>query len=138
MRDRALIAHWCYENGKEDQVIEIVDRDGKTFIKINDYEKLRQLFGKLLSQIQDIKSLGKYNDAKMLVEKYGIKIDQTMHQEVKKRYALLDIAPYSGFVNPQFIVSYKNNVITDIQLAYTQTYIDQMLDYGKKYRLLLK
>jgi dipeptidyl-peptidase III len=115
-----------------------VERDGKTFIKINDYEKLRQLFGKLLAQIQDIKSIGKYNDAKLLVEKYGIKIDPTMHQEVKKRYALLDIAPYSGFVNPHFNVIYENNVIKDIQLDYSQTYVDQMLEYGKKYRFLLK
>ncbi len=138
MRDRALIAHWCYENGKADQVIEMVERDGKTFIKINDYEKLRQLFGKLLAQIQDIKSFGKYKDAKMLVEKYGIKIDPTMHQEVKKRYSLLDIAPYSGFVNPHFNIIYDKDVIKDIQLDYSQTYIDQMLEYGKKYKYLNK
>ncbi|HNX21631.1 MAG TPA: dihydrofolate reductase [Bacteroidales bacterium] len=138
MRDRAIIANWCYEKGKAENVIELIVRDGKTYIKINDYEKLRNLYGDLLAYIQDIKSNGKYQEAKQLVEKYGIKINPEIHKEVKDRYALLDLAPYSGFINPKFVITTENGQIKDIQLDYSQNYVDQMLEYGKKYRLLKK
>jgi len=108
MRDRAIIANWCYEKGKAENVIELVVRDDKTYVKINDYEKLRKLYGDLLAYIQDIKSNGKYLEAKQLVEKYGIKINPEIHKEVKERYALLDIAPYSGFINPKFVITNEN------------------------------
>jgi len=133
MRDRALIARWCYEAGKEDNVIELISRDGKTYIKINDYEKLRELFGQLLAIIQDIKSTGNYDAAKNIIEKYAVKIDPTLHKEVKDRFKKLDIAPYGGFVNPQFIISKKGNNITDITIDYSQNYVKQMMEYGKKY-----
>lgn len=138
MRDRAIIANWCYEKGKADNVIEWVVRDNRTYIKINDYEKLRELFGELLAYVQEIKSYGKFEDAKQLVEKYGIKIDPKIHKEVKSRFALLDIAPYSGFINPKFIITKENNQIKEIQLDYSQNYVDQMIEYGKKYRYLKK
>lgn len=136
MRDRAIIANWCYEKGKAENVIELIVRDGKTYIKINDYEKLRKLYGDLLTYIQDIKSNGKYQEAKQLVENYGIKINPEIHKEIKDRYALLDLAPYSGFINPKFVITTENGQIKDIQLDYSQNYVDQMLEYGKKYRLL--
>ena len=136
MRDRALIANWCYEKGKADNVIEWVVRDNKSYIRINDYEKLRALFGELLAYVQEIKSYGKFEEAKQLVEKYGIKIDPEIHKEVKNRFALLDIAPYSGFINPKFIITKENNQITKIELDYSQNYVDQMIEYGKKYRFL--
>lgn len=138
MRDRAIIANWCYEKGRSENVIEWVVRDNKRYIKINDYEKLRKLYGELLAYIQDIKSNGKYLEAKQLVEKYGVKIDSEVHWEVKERFALLQIAPYSGFINPKYLITTENGEITDIKLDYTQNYVDQMLEYRKKYRLLKK
>lgn len=138
MRNRAIIARWCLENGQADHVVELMKRDDKTFVKINDYEKLRQLFGKLLSEIQTIKSTGNYAQAKQMVEKYGIKIDADLHREVKDRYALLDIAPYGGFVNPTFDVKEKEGKIVDIQLVYPNSFVDQMLEYDQKYNFLSK
>ncbi|MCQ2272322.1 MAG: dipeptidyl peptidase 3 [Bacteroidales bacterium] len=138
MRNRAIIARWCLENGQADHVVELMKRDDKTFVKINDYEKLRQLFGKLLSEIQTIKSTGNYAQAKQMVEKYGIKIDADLHREVKDRYALLDIAPYGGFVNPTFDVKEKDGKIVDIQLVYPNSFVDQMLEYDQKYNFLSK
>lgn len=138
MRNRAIIARWCLENGQADHVVELMKRDDKTFVKINDYEKLRQLFGKLLSEIQTIKSTGNYAQAKQMVEKYGIKIDADLHREVKDRYALLDIAPYGGFVNPTFDVKENEGKIVDIQLVYPNSFVDQMLEYDQKYNFLSK
>lgn len=138
MRNRALIARWCIENGMAEKVIELTHRDGKTFVKINDYEKLRQLFGKLLNEIQTIKSTGDYAKAKQIVEKYAIKIDPELHREVKDRYAQLDIAPYGGFVNPTFDVKEKDGKIVDIQLVYPNSFVDQMLEYDQKYNFLSK
>lgn len=138
MRNRAIIARWCYEKGQQDKVIELVNRDGKTFVKINDYEKLRLLFGQLLSEIQDIKSTGNYAQAKKMVETYGIQIDPTLHKEVKDRYAQLNIAPYGGFVNPTFDVQQKNGKIVDIKLVYPSSFVEQMLDYDEKYQYLSK
>lgn len=138
MRNRAIIARWCLENGQADHVVELMKRDDKTFVKINDYEKLRQLFGELLNEIQTIKSTGNYAQAKQMVEKYGIKIDADLHREVKDRYALLDIAPYGGFVNPTFDVKEKEGKIVDIQLVYPNSFVDQMLEYDQKYNFLSK
>ena len=136
MRDRALIARWCLERGKDEKVIEIVVRDGKKYVKINDYEKLRGYFGELLKMVQDIKSYGKLAEAKKLVETYAIHIDPELHKEVKDRYSLLDVHPYSGFINPKFHLIKENNQVIDIELDYSQTYLEQMLEYGKKYRIL--
>lgn len=136
MRNRALIANWCYAQGLSDNVIEKVTRDGKTYIKINDYEKLRNLFGELLVEIQKIKSTGDYNAAKAIVETYAVKIDPELHQEVIDRFAKLDIAPYGGFVNPEFVVEMSGDKIKDIKVEYPKDYTKQMLDYSKKYSFL--
>ena len=136
MRNRALIANWCYEQGLTDNVIEKVTKNGKTYIKINDYAKLRSLFGKLLIEIQKIKSTGDYNAAKAIVETYAVKINPELHQEVIDRFATLDIAPYGGFVNPEFVVEMSGDKITDIKVEYPKDYTKQMLDYSKKYSFL--
>ena len=134
MRNRKLIAEWAYEHGKADNVIEIVKQDGKTYIKINDYEALRGLFGELLAEIQRIRSTGDYPAAVELIEKYAVKVDPELHKEVLDRYAKLDIAPYKGFVNPVYTaVRDKNGRITDVKLDYTEGYADQMLRYSRNY-----
>lgn len=139
MRNRKLIAEWVYENGKPDNVIELVKKDGKTFVKINDYPRLRQLFGKLLGEIQRIKSEGDYDAGRDLVERYAVKVDPRLHQEVLDRYSKLSIAPYKGFVNPVYTtVKDENGEITDIHVAYTEDYIPQMLRYSTQYSPLTK
>ena len=139
MRNLQLISKWCYERGKADNVIELVKRDGKTFVKINDYKKLRDLFGQLLAEIQRIKSEGDYEAGKTLVETYAVKVDPAIHREVLDRYARLDIAPYKGFVNPVYkpVFDKKGNII-DVKIDYTEGYIDQMLRYSKDYSPLTK
>ena len=139
MRNRKLIAEWAYEHGKEANVIELVERDGKTFIQINDYDALRGLFGELLAEIQRIRSTGDYAAAEALVEQYAVKVDPRIHREVLDRYAALDIAPYKGFVNPVYTaVRDENGNITDVTIDYTEGYTDQMLRYGKQYNGLKK
>lgn len=138
MRNRALIANWCFEKGQQDNVMEFVVRDGKRYLKINDYEKLRQLFGELLGIIQDIKSTGNYSAAMNLVETYGTKIDPKIHKEVKDRYARLDVAPYGGFVNPKFVPVENNGEITDIKVDYSESYVEQMMRYAKQNSFLKK
>ena len=134
MRNRKLIAEWAYEHGKDANVIELVKRDGKTFIQINDYEALRGLFGQLLAEIQRIRSTGDYAAANELINTYAVKIDPELHREVLDRYAKLDIAPYKGFVNPVYTaVRDENGKITDVTVDYTEGYIDQMLRYGRQY-----
>ena len=133
MRNRKLIAEWVYEHGKADNVIELVKRDGKTYVKINDYEALRGLFGQLLAEIQRITSEGDYNAARDLVETYAVKVDPVIHREVLDRYATLSIAPYKGFVNPVYTPVVENGEITDIKVSYDEDYIPQMLRYGKDY-----
>lgn len=134
MRNRKLISQWAYEHGKADNVIEYVKKDGKTYIQINDYEKLRTLFGNLLSEIQRIKSEGDYEAGRQLVETYAVKVDPEIHKEVLDRYAKLDIAPYKGFVNPVYTpVVDENGEIIDIQLNYDESYTDQMLRYSRDY-----
>lgn len=139
MRNRHLITQWAYEKGKADNVIEYVKRDGKTYLKINDYQKLRNLFGQLLAEIQRVKSEGDYEGGKMLVETYGVKFDPELHKEVLSRYEKLNIAPYKGFVNPVYTaVKDKNGNITDVKISYGEGYAEQMLRYSKKYSPLTK
>jgi len=137
MRNRQMIAGWVYEQGKADHVVELKKRDGKTFVVVNDYDKLRHLFGTLLAEIQRIKSEGDYETGKHLVETYGVKINQELHAEVLERYARLNLAPYRGFVNPK-MQEVRNSAgeVTDIILDYSEGYVDQMLRYGKEYSFL--
>jgi len=137
MRNRQLIARWIYEKGKPEQVVSFEKRDGKTFVVINDYVKLRMLFGELLAEVQRIKSEGDFQAGKQLVETYGIKVDSALHNEVLTRYALLNLAPYKGFVNPvMHVVRNDQGVLTDITLDYTEGFAEQMLRYGKIYSFL--
>lgn len=139
MRNRKLISEWAYEHGRKDNVIEMVDIDGKTFIKINDYKRLRELFGELLGEIQRIKSEGDYEAGRDLVEKYAVKVDPKLHKEVLDRYAHLNIAPYKGFVNPVYTPVFDaDGNITDVTIDYTETYIPQMLRYSRDYSSLTK
>lgn len=139
MRNRKLISEWVYEHGRKDNVIEMVDIDGKTFIKINDYKRLRELFGELLGEIQRIKSEGDYEAGRDLVEKYAVKVDPKLHKEVLDRYAHLNIAPYKGFVNPVYTPVFDaDGNITDVTIDYTETYIPQMLRYSRDYSPLTK
>ncbi len=137
MRNRALIARWAFEHGKKDSVMELVKRDGKTFVKINDYSKLRHLFGELLAEIQRVKSTGDFKGAQTLVETYGVKIDPELHREILDRYAKLNIAPYKGFINPVYTAVRDNDGnITDVKISYTEGYAEQMLRYSKDYATL--
>ncbi len=139
MRNRQLIAKWAFEHGKKDKVVELVRRGGKTFVKINDYRALRDLFGQLLAEVQRIKSEGDYAAGAELVEKYGVKVDRKLHREVLDRYAKLNIAPYRGFVNPVYEATFDDNgVITDVRITYGEDYIPQMLRYSSDYAGLKK
>lgn len=139
MRNRKLISEWVFEKGKPDNVVEYVVRNGKTYIQINDYEKLRGLFGRLLSEIQRIKSEGDYEAGRDLVEKYAVKVDPKLHNEVLERYSHLSIAPYRGFVNPVYVpVKDANGNITDVKITYGEGYADQMLRYSRDYSPLTK
>lgn len=134
MRNRQLIARWAFEQGAADKVVEMVQRDGKTFVKVNDYEKLRTLFGKLLAEIQRIKSEGDFEAARSLVEAYAVKVDPTLHAEVLARYAKLNLAPYKGFVNPVYeAVTDAEGRITDVKVSYSEGYAEQMLRYSREY-----
>ncbi len=137
MRNRKLIAEWVYEHGKADNVIELVKQNGKTYVKINDYQALRGLFGELLAEIQRITSEGDYNAARDLVETYAVKVDPEIHREVLDRYATLSLAPYKGFVNPVYTpVTDGNGDIIDINVSYDEDYVPQMLRYGRDYSAL--
>lgn len=137
MRNRQLVAKWVYEHGKADKVVEIVKKDGKTYVKINDYKKLRNLFGQLLKEIQRIKSEGDYKSGRDLVENYGVKIDHDLHEEVLARVKKLKIAPYGGFINPRLeVVEDKDGKITDVKVSYDETFEEQMLRYAKDYAFL--
>ena len=132
MRNRALIANGCYEHS--DGVIEVVEREGQRYIKINDYQALRQLFARLLAEIQRIKSEGDYEAAQHLVEAYAVKINPDLHKEVLSRYEKLNIAPYKGFLNPKMTPVYGSNVeITDVLLDFSESYTEQMLRYSRDY-----
>ena len=135
MRNRALIAHWCLEHG---DAMKLIKRDGKTYLEISDYPQLRQLIAKLLGEIQRIKSEGDYNAARALVEQYAIKIDPTIHEEILKRYELLQLAPYKGFLNPKLQPVYDaNGEIADIEPYYGESYAEQMLRYSAEYGTLI-
>lgn len=137
MRNRQLIARWVYEKGKADNVVEFKERDGKTFVVINDYAKLRNLFGQLLAEIQRVKSEGDFNGAKSLVENYAVQVDQKLLAEVLARYKALNLKPYKGFVNPVFeAVTDKDGKITDVKISYNEGYVDQMLRYSKDFSSL--
>ena len=139
MRNRKFISEWCLEKGKKDKVIQLVKRGGKTYVKINDYKKLRNLFGQLLKEVQRIKSEGDFEAGRKLVENYGVKVDPKIHKEILKRYEALNIAPYKGFVNPTYRPVYDNNGnITDVKVVYGENYIDQMLRYSRDYSPLTK
>ncbi len=134
MRNRQLIAKWCYEKGKKDNVIEKKVRDGKTYFVVNDYDKLRDLFGELLREIQRIKSEGDYAAGKALVEDYGVKVDPDLHKEVLERTAKLGGSAYSGFINPRLIPGYDaNGEITDVVVEYPEDFTKQMMDYARRY-----
>lgn len=137
MRNRQLIARWVFEQGAADKVVELKKRDGKTFVVINDYQQLRALFGKLLAEVQRIKSEGDYEAGRSLVENYGVKIDPVLHHEIRERYVRLHLSPYKGFVNPVMReVKDDSGHVTDITLDYTEGYAEQMLRYSRDYSYL--
>jgi dipeptidyl-peptidase-3 len=137
MRNRALISNWVIENGKADKVVELAQRDGKTYVVVNDYTKLRELFAQLLSEVQRIKSEGDFEAGKKLVETYGVKVNQALHKEVLARYEALNLAPYRGFVNPVYkLVTDDNGKVTDVTISYDEDYVTQQLRYSKQYSVL--
>ena len=137
MRNRSAITHWVYEKGREENVVEIFRKDNKSYVRIKDYLRLRNLFGDLLKEIQRIKSEGDYEAGKNLIENFGVKVDPDLHAEILERYTKLNLAPYTGFVNPKLIPVYNpGGEITDIVLEYVDDYLGQMLEYGRKYSFL--
>ena len=137
MRNRQLIAKWAFEKGAADKVVEMVKKDGKTYVKVNDYAKLRELFGQLLGEIQRIKSEGDFEAARQLVEAYAVKVDPELHKEILSRYEKLNLAPYKGFVNPVYTPEFdKDGNIIDVKISYTEGYAEQMLRYSKDYATL--
>ncbi|KAA6336494.1 hypothetical protein EZS27_015351 [termite gut metagenome] len=137
MRNRQLIARWVYEQGKANKVIEMVKRDGKTYVVINDYQKLRILFGKLLAEIQRIKSTGNFEAARQLIETYAVRVDPELHAEVLARYKKLNLAPYKGFINPVYEpVTDKSGKIIDVKITYNEGYAEQMMRYSRNYSSL--
>ena len=127
---------WVLEHGMKDKSIEKVNRDGKTYIVINDYNKVKELFGLLLREIQRIKSEGDYKAGKNLVETYGVKVDPALHKEVLQRYEKLNVAPYFGFIQPELVPVMTDGNITDVKIDYTKGFIQQHLEYGREYGLL--
>ena len=137
MRNRSLIAHWVYEKGKADNVVELAEKDGKTYVKVNDYERVRTLFGELLAEVQRIKSTSDLEAARRLVEDYGVKVDPALHAEVLERYKKLNLAPYKGFVNPRYeaVTDAQGNIV-DVKVSYSEGYAEQMLRYSRDYATL--
>jgi dipeptidyl-peptidase-3 len=136
MRNRQLIADWAYEHGKKDNVIEFFKKDGKTYVRVNDYAKLRTLFGDLLREMQRVKSEGDFKAGKALVENYGVKVNPELHKEILARYAKLGIKPYRGFIQPKLTPVMNGNDITDVKVEYPDNFYQQMMEYGKKYAFL--
>jgi len=136
MRGRAMVSHWVYEQGRAENVVSRVTRDGKTFFVVNDYQKLRGLYGRLLAEVQRITSEGDYEAARGLIETYGVQVDQELHKEVLDRYAKLNLAPYSGFVNPVYTPVLENGKIVDVKISLEEGYVEQMLRYGRDYAFL--
>ncbi len=137
MRNRALISRWVIEKGSEEKVVELTQKEGKTYVVVNDYEKLRALFGELLAEVQRIKSEGDFEAGKQLVESYGVKVDPTLHEEVLARYEALNLAPYKGFVNPVYkLVTDDEGKVTDVTISYDENYVQQQLRYSRQYSVL--
>lgn len=136
MRNRALNAYWVYEHGKKDNVVEFVRRNGKTYVQVNDYVKLRALFGELLREIQRIKSEGDFKAGQSLVETYGVNVNEALHREVLDRYTRLGVKPYRGFIQPRLVPVIKAGVITDVKAEYPESFFAQMIEYGRKYAFL--
>jgi len=136
MRNRQMVAAWCYEKGKAENVIERVSENGKTYFVVNDYEKLQMLFGELLKEIQRIKSEGDYEAGRALVENYGVKVDKALHEEVLERAKKLDSAPYGGFINPKLVPVMEGDKVVDVKVEYPDDFLEQMLDYGTNYGFL--
>lgn len=137
MRNRQMVSSWVYEKGLDEKVIEKVTRDGKSYYDIKDYNKLRDLFGQLLREVQRVKSQGDYEAGMALIENYGVVVDKDMHQEVLARSEKLNIPPYGGFINPRLLPQTdKDGNITDVKVEYPSDFVDQMLEYGEKYNFL--
>jgi dipeptidyl-peptidase-3 len=136
MRNRQMIARWVFEKGKKDNVVQFVKKDNKTYVQVNDYNKLRDLFGQLLREIQRIKSEGDFNAGKNLIETYGVKVDPVLHKEILERYAKLNVKPYRGFIQPRLVPVMDGDKITDVKIEYPTSFFDQMLEYAKKYSFL--
>ena len=136
MRNRKMIAEWCYEMGKENNVIEWVEKDGKKYIVVNDFDALRTLFGQMLYEVQRIKSEGDYEAGKELVEKYGVTVEPELHKQVRERYYALGIEPYGGFVNPEYTLVEQDGQVVDVVVSYPANYAEQHLHYSKDYSFL--
>jgi dipeptidyl-peptidase-3 len=136
MRNRAVVAHWAFEKGKKDNVVAFVKKNGKTYVEVNDYNKLRDLYGQLLKEIQRIKSEGDYKAGRDLVENYGVKVDATLHKEILERFAKLNIKPYRGFIQPKLVPVMNGNDITDVKVEYPDNFYQQSMEYGKNYGYL--
>ena len=137
MRNRALIARWAYEKGRSQNVVEFIQKQGKTYVKINDYPALHRLFAELLAEIQRIKSEGDFEAARDLVENYGVKIDPVLHREILQRYETLHLSPYKGFINPVYHAAFdENGRVVDVTVTYDETYYEQMLRYSRDYNNL--
>jgi dipeptidyl-peptidase-3 len=137
MRNRQLISRWCYEMGKAQNVVEFFSKEGKTYVRINNYEALRELFGRLLKEIQRVKSEGDFESARQLVEIYGVKVDRALHEEILARFKKLDLAPYAGFINPRYeLKKWPCGTVADVLIHYDEDYLSQMLRYSKEYGFL--
>ena len=136
MRNRKLISEWGYEQGKADNVIELGKEQGKTYVVVNDFEKLRALFGELLHEMQRIKSEGDYEAGRDLVERYAVQVDPELHKEVRDRYYALGIEPYGGFVNPEYELVEQDGRIVDVKISYPADYVGQMLASSRDYSFL--
>jgi dipeptidyl-peptidase-3 len=134
MRNRALITWWCLEKGKPQNVMQLLKRDGKTFLRINDYKALRGLIAQLLAEVQRIKSEGDFEAARLLVERYAVSVDSTLHREILERYNRLNLAPYKGFINPKLTLERnEKGEVVDVSVDYSETYDAQMLRYSRDY-----
>lgn len=136
MRNRQMVAAWVVAKGKGEGVVERIEKDGKTYFVVRDYAKLRGLFGQLLAEVQRIKSEGDYAAGKALVETYGVKVDPTLHAQVKERYAALKIAPYAGFIQPKLVPVMDGDAIIDVKIEYPKDFAAQMLEFGEDYGFL--
>jgi dipeptidyl-peptidase-3 len=134
MRNRQLIARWAFEMSSDNHAVEMIRRDGKSYIRVNDYEELRRMFGRMLAEIQRIKSTGDYEAARQLVERLAVRVPQELHSEVLERYSRLNLAPYKGFVNPVYTaVRNAAGEITDVKVSYDEEFTGQMMRYGRQY-----